>query len=53
MKSSTVQFLFSKLQFLKLQSLALGVLKITKILEIMPTVKFYFAVADTTKFSTE
>ena len=37
MKSSAIKFLFSKLQFLKLQPLALRVLKITEIPEIAPT----------------
>ena len=48
MKSSAVKFLFSKLQ-----PLALRVLKITEIPEIAPTMKFFFAVADTKRFSTE
>ena len=53
MKSSAVKFLFSKLQSFKLQPLALRVLKTTEILEIAPTVKFFFVVADTNRFSTE
>ena len=53
MKSSVVKFLFSKLQSFKLQHLALRVIKITKIPEIGPTVKFFFAAADTNRFSTE
>ena len=53
MKSSAVKFLFSKLQSFKLQPLALRVLKTTEILEIAPTVKFFFVVADTDRFSTE
>ena len=53
MKSSAVQFLFRKLQSFKLQPLALRVLKITEIPEIAPTMKFFFAVADTKRFSTE
>ena len=53
MKSSAMEFLFSKLQHFKLQSLALSVLKIREIPEIASTVKFFFAVADTNRFSTE
>ena len=53
MKSSAVKFFFGKLQPLKLQALALPVLRITEIPEIAPTVKFIFAVADTNRFSTE
>ena len=51
MKSSAIKFLFSKFQSFKLQPLALRVLKITEIPEI--TLKFFFAVADTNRFSTE
>ena len=53
MKSSAVKFFFSKLQSFKLKPLALRVLKITEIPEIVPTVKFFFAVVDTNRFSTE
>ena len=53
MKSSAMKFLHSKLQILKLQPLGLCILKITEIPEIASTVKFFFGVADTNRFSTE
>ena len=53
MKSSAAKFLFRKLQSFKLHPLALCILKITEILEIVPTMKFFFVVADTNRFSTE
>ena len=53
MKSSAVKFLVSKLQSFRLQFFALLVLKIMEIPKIAPSVKFYFAVADTNRFSIE
>ena len=53
MKSSAMKFLFSKLQAFKLQPLAFRVLKITEIPEIACTMKFFFAVSDVNRFSTE
>ena len=53
MKSSAIKFLFSKLQSLKLQPLALRVLKTTEIPELGPTPKSFLAVADANRLSTE
>ena len=53
MKSSAMKFLFSKLQAFKLQPLVLRILEITEICQIASKMKFFFAIADANKFSTE
>ena len=53
MKNSAMKFLYSILQIFKLQPLGLRILKITEIPKTVSTVKFFFGVADTDRFSTE